>query len=154
MHLSPLAATMENSPDVSHEWRNVSVPIYTGMVHYPDNPPIDIVRISDVERGDICTNSRITMGSHTGTHIDAPIHFVPGGTGAEEVPLDNLIGPARVIEIKDRSAVRAEELRKHNVAGVSVCYSRLPIRSVAGRILSLLRTSLPSPKTPRLISQA
>lgn len=106
---------MENSPDVSHEWRDVSVPIYTGMVHYPDNPPIEIVRISDVERGDICTNSRITMGSHTGTHIDAPIHFVPGGSAAEEVPLDNLIGPARVIEIKDRSAVRAEELRKHNL---------------------------------------
>jgi arylformamidase len=119
MHLNPLAATMENSPDVSHEWRDVSVPIYTGMVHYPDNPPIDppidIVRISDVGRGDICTNSRITMGSHTGTHIDAPIHFVPGGTGAEEVPLENLIGPTRVIEIKGRSAVRAEELRKHSL---------------------------------------
>lgn len=55
------------------------------------------------------------MGSHTGTHIDAPIHFLPGGTGAEEVPLKNLIGPARVIEIKDAGAVRAEELQGHSL---------------------------------------
>jgi arylformamidase len=55
------------------------------------------------------------MGSHTGTHIDAPIHFLPGGAGAEEVPLVNLLGPARVIEIKDPVAVTAEELRVHNL---------------------------------------
>lgn len=69
----------------------------------------------DVEKGDICTLSRLNMGAHTGTHIDAPIHFLPGGTGAEKVPLENLIGPARVIEIKDPDAVKAEELRGHNL---------------------------------------
>jgi arylformamidase len=55
------------------------------------------------------------MGTHTETHIDAPIHFLPGGTGAEEVPLANLVGPARVIEIKDSDAVKAEELRVHKL---------------------------------------
>ena len=85
------------------------------MVHFPDNPSIEIDTIMDVEKGDICTLSAIRMGSHTGTHIDAPIHFLPGGAGAEEVPLDNLIGPARVIEIKDPDAVKAEELRVHNL---------------------------------------
>lgn len=85
------------------------------MVYFPDNPSIEIDTITDVEKGDICTLSRLTMGSHTGTHIDAPIHFLPGGTGAEEVPLDNLIGPARVIEIQDPDAVKAEELRFHNL---------------------------------------
>src|SRR5215831_7486925 len=104
-----------NSPQVSSQWLDVSVPIYTGMVHFPDNPSIEIHRLKDVEKGDICTVSRLTMGTHTGTHIDAPIHFLPGGTGAEEVPLDNLIGPARVIEIKDSDAVNAEELRAHNL---------------------------------------
>jgi arylformamidase len=103
------------SPAVSRKWLDVSVPIYAGMVHFPDNPPIEIDRIMDVGKGDICTLSRLTMGTHTGTHIDAPIHFLPGGTGAEQVPLDNLIGPARVIEIKDPNAVRAEELRAHNL---------------------------------------
>ena len=85
------------------------------MVHFPDNPAIEIDTISHVGRGDLCTVSRLTMGSHTGTHIDAPIHFLPGGTGAEKVPLENLIGPARVIEIKDPHAIKAEELRVHRL---------------------------------------
>jgi arylformamidase len=107
--------TVANSPEISSEWLDISVPIYAGMVHYPDNPSIEIDRISDVERGDLCTNSALRLGSHTGTHIDAPIHFLPGGSGAEQVPLDHLIGPARVIEIKDPDAVKAEELRGHNL---------------------------------------
>jgi arylformamidase len=77
--------------------------------------PIEIAKTMDVEKGDICTLSRITMGSHTGTHIDAPIHFLPGGSGAEDIPLENLLGPARVIEIKNTRAVTAEELRGHNL---------------------------------------
>ena len=110
-----LQAKPANVPEASRKWVDVSVPIYAGMVHFPDNPSIEIDTIMDVEKGDICTLSRIAMGTHTGTHIDAPIHFLPGGTGAEEVPLDNLVGPARVIEIKDPSAVKAEELRTHNL---------------------------------------
>ena len=104
-----------NSPEVSSKWLDVSVPIYAGMVHFPDNPSIEIDTITHVERGDVCTLSALRMGTHTGTHIDAPIHFLPGGAGAEEVPLDNLIGPARVIEIKDPDAVKAEELRLHKL---------------------------------------
>jgi arylformamidase len=110
-----LQTKIANSAETSNQWLDVSVPIYTGMVHYPDDPSIEIHRLSDVEKGDLCTVSRLTLGSHTGTHIDAPIHFLPGGRGAEEVPLENLIGPARVIEIKDLRAVKAEELRLHNL---------------------------------------
>jgi arylformamidase len=113
--MTPLQAKTANSAQVSSQWLDVSVPIYAGMVHFPDNPSIEIDTIMDVEKGDLCTISRLTMGSHTGTHIDAPIHFLPGGTGAEQVPLDNLMGPARVIEIKDPGAIRAEELRVHDL---------------------------------------
>lgn len=104
-----------SSAKASSKWLDVSVPIYAGMVHFPDNPSIEIDTITDVERGDICTISRLAMGTHTGTHIDAPIHFLPGGTGTDRVPLDNLIGPARVIEIKDPAAVKADELRVHDL---------------------------------------
>ena len=115
MYVGQLQTKAANSPEISGTRLDVSVPIYAGMVHFPDNPSIEIDTIMDVEKGDICTLSAIRMGSHTGTHIDAPIHFLPGGAGAEEVPLDNLIGPARVIEIKDPDAVKAEELRLHNL---------------------------------------
>src|SRR5215467_2160749 len=104
-----------NPRKISSKWLDVSVPIYAGMVRFPDNPSIEIDTITHVEKGDICTLSRLTMGSHTGTHIDAPIHFLPGGSGAEEIPLENLVGPARVIEIKDPDAVKAEELKGHNL---------------------------------------
>lgn len=104
-----------NSAEISSQWLDVSVPIYSGMVHFPDNPSIEIDRIMDVEKGDICTLSALSMGAHTGTHVDAPIHFLPDGSGADEVPLDHLIGPARVIEIKDPRAVKAAELRGHNL---------------------------------------
>src|SRR5215467_8335347 len=107
--------TIEKSPEVSSQWLDVSVPIYAGMVHFPDNPAIEIDTITHVDRGDLCTVSRLTMGSHTGTHIDAPIHFLPGGSGAEKVPLEHLMGPARVIEIKDPDAIKAAELRVHNL---------------------------------------
>jgi arylformamidase len=113
--MTQLQMKTSNSPEVSSQWLDVSVPIYAGMVHFPDNPAIAIDTIMDVEKGDICTISRLTMGSHTGTHIDAPIHFLPGGTGAEQVPLDHLIGPARVIEIKDPQLIRAKELQLHDL---------------------------------------
>jgi arylformamidase len=106
--------TIAHPPEVASEWLDVSVPIYAGMVHFPDNPGIEIDTIAHVER-DGYTLSHLRMGSHTGTHIDAPIHFLPGGSGAEEVSLENLVGPARVIEIKDSHAVKAEELRAHKL---------------------------------------
>src|SRR5579884_804215 len=113
--MGQLQTATTNSSELSSKWLDVSVPIYAGMVHFPDNPTITIDTISRVERGDICTLSRLTIGSHTGTHIDAPNHFLPGGAGAEKTPLENLIGPARVIEIKDPDAVKADELRAHNL---------------------------------------
>jgi len=69
------------TPAATQEWIDVSVPIYGGMVHWPDNPSVELNAIMHVERGDICTVSALDMGTHTGTHIDGPIHFIPGGEG-------------------------------------------------------------------------
>src|SRR5215510_15451061 len=103
------AATQVLTSATTTEWIDVSVPIYGGMVHFPDNPPIEIDAIKHVERGDPYTLSVLKMGTHTGTHMDAPIHFLPGGAGTDAVPLQNLIGPARVIEIEDAGAVTQAE---------------------------------------------
>ena len=113
--MAQLATQGLNSSATTTKWIDVSVPIYDGMVHWPDNPAIEIDAIMHVERGDIATVSALKMGSHTGTHIDAPIHFLPGGSGTDAVPLENLVGPAMVIEIEDPSAVRWAELRKHKI---------------------------------------
>ncbi len=58
---------------------DISVPLRSGMVHWPDNPAVRIERMLDMERGDVANVSTISLGSHTGTHMDAPIHFVHGG---------------------------------------------------------------------------
>lgn len=109
------ATQILNSSGITTDWIDVSVPIYDGMVHWPDNPAIVLKAIMHLERGDVATVSELEMGTHTGTHIDAPSHFIPGGAGVDALPLHNLIGPARIIEIENPSVVTHAELRNHNL---------------------------------------
>lgn len=96
-------------------WIDISVPLLDGMVHWPGDPPVRIRRTADVERGDSHTLSEISIGSHTGTHIDAPRHFLRNGLGIDRMPPEAMIGRARVIEIKDRDQVRLAELLPHRI---------------------------------------
>lgn len=98
-----------------NDWIDISVPIYAGMVHWPDNPPVHIERMLDMDRGDVCNVSTIAMGSHTGTHMDAPLHFLQTGKSIAEMPLDATLGSARVIEIRDPESIKPDELRPHAI---------------------------------------
>jgi arylformamidase len=97
---------------MSSDWIDVSVPLRTGMVHWPDNPPVRIERTMELERGDPATVSSLSMGVHTGTHMDAPVHFERGGVGIDQMPLDATLGPARVIEIQDPVSIKRAELER------------------------------------------
>jgi len=89
-------------------WLDVSVPIRTGMVHYPGNPPVLIDALKDLERGDPETLSQLSLSVHTGTHMDAPIHFIRKGTGIDRVSIETLLGAGIVIlEGLDLSKVSA-----------------------------------------------
>jgi arylformamidase len=96
-------------------WIDVTVPLRDGMVHWPDNPPVRITRLLDMERGDDCTVTELALGVHSGTHMDAPAHFLAGGRGIETMPAAATIGPARVIEIRDPESITLHELRAHRV---------------------------------------
>lgn len=96
-------------------WIDISVPIYTGMAHWPDNPPVRVDHMLHIERGDTATVSTLSMGSHTGTHMDGPYHFILEGQGLHEMPLDAAIGLARVIEIHDPKSIKPEELLAHDI---------------------------------------
>jgi arylformamidase len=96
-------------------WIDVSVPLKTGMVNWPGDPPARISHVLDIERGDPCTVSLLEMGAHTGTHMDAPAHFVRGGIGIDDMPLEVAIGSARVILIRDRESVKPDELVRHAI---------------------------------------
>jgi arylformamidase len=102
-----------NTP--SSEWIDVSVALRMGMVHWPDNPPVRIERMQDMERGDSENVSMLSLGSHTGTHMDAPLHFIRTGIGLDEMPLTAVIGPARVVEIQDPESIKPQELMDHHI---------------------------------------
>jgi arylformamidase len=96
-------------------WIDVSVSLKTGMVSWPGDPPARISHAKEIERGDPCTVSLLEMGAHTGTHMDAPAHFVRGGMGIDAMPPDMAIGSARVIPIRDRKSIKADELLRHRI---------------------------------------
>ena len=96
-------------------WIDVSVALRNGMVHWPGDPPFEIERVHDMSEGDSNNLSRIHMGAHSGTHIDAPLHFIASGKGIDEMPLEVTVGRARVIEISDTVSIKPRELRHHRI---------------------------------------
>jgi arylformamidase len=96
------------------EWIDVSVPVRAGMVHWPDNPPIELVRTMDIGEGDDATVSHLSLGVHSGTHVDAPVHFLRDGVGVDELPFDKLLGVARVVELGDGPSLPAAQLEAVN----------------------------------------
>ena len=89
-----------------------TTPIYAG------DAPMKFEFLRDMRKGDAFTLSAYSMGAHSGTHIDAPMHFVRDGGSIEQIPLSALIGPARVIDIPDAvQAIDANELNKYNWRG-------------------------------------
>jgi arylformamidase len=91
-------------------WIDVSVAVEPGMVLWPGDSRVRIERIADLGQGDEATLSRLELGAHTGTHVDAPSHFLAQGETVDLMPPGYLVGPARVIEIRDREKVTPEEL--------------------------------------------
>jgi arylformamidase len=106
---------MKEAHRMADEWIDVSVPLHTGMVHWPDNPSVTIERDLDMERGDVCNVSKMSLGVHTGTHMDAPVHFLRNDAGIDQMPLTGAIGRARVIEIGDPVSIKPEHLADHAI---------------------------------------
>ena len=85
-----------------------TTPVYQG------NAPLKFDFVMDMRKGDALTLSAYSLGAHSGTHIDAPMHFVRDGASIDRVPLEALIGPARVIDIPDAvQSINAAELNRH-----------------------------------------
>lgn len=96
-------------------WIDVSVGLHTGMPHWPGNSPVKIERTQDMERGGHSNVSTLSMGSHTGTHVDAPVHFLNGAKGVDQMPFAATNGAARVVEIKNRAAIESKDLIRHRI---------------------------------------
>jgi arylformamidase len=82
---------------------DVSVPLREGMVTYPGDPQVHIERAASIAGGDVVNLTRIDFGLHSGTHVDAPVHFIEDAAGVDAIPLDALVGPCEVVEAQDLS---------------------------------------------------
>jgi arylformamidase len=89
-----------------------TTPVYEG------DAPMRFEFLKDMRKGDAFTLSVYSLGAHSGTHVDAPMHFVSGGASIDQIPIDRLIGPARVIDVADNvQAIDATELGRHDWRG-------------------------------------
>ncbi len=92
---------------------DISVPLTSGMLNWPGDPAVTITRMRDQNAGDQATVSRLNMGAHTGTHMDAPLHFINDAPGMDTMPVTAGIGPCRVIELDDEKSISRSSLEMH-----------------------------------------
>jgi arylformamidase len=92
------------------DWIDISVPLHNGMVHWPGDRPFELRRESDMSEGAENNLSSFSTSAHVGTHMDAPLHFLAGGVPMEDLPLNVVIGRARVIAISDPRRITVQEL--------------------------------------------
>ena len=97
------------------DWIDISAPLYPGLPHWPGNTPFDIAKDHDMPRGDHDNVSRISMGVHTGTHIDAPLHFLANGASIDTLPFSAMVGRCRVIEVANEEQITVQELQSHDL---------------------------------------
>ena len=89
---------------------DVSVLLTAGMPVYPGNPEFEMVPVHRIADGHSSNHSKLVMGTHTGTHVDAPLHFFDGRPGVDAMPLDLLVGRARVIDLPHRGGITEAHL--------------------------------------------
>jgi arylformamidase len=100
-------------------WIDITAPIDPRTTPiYPGDAPAKLEFLQSMDKGDKLTLSAFAMGAHTGTHVDAPMHFIKGGASLDRIPLDRFIGPVRVIDCSPEVlAIDAAELNKHEWKG-------------------------------------
>ena len=89
---------------------DITLPLREGMIVYEGDPDISIASALALERGDPANVSTLRLGSHTGTHMDAPRHFIDGAAGIDTLALDVLIGPALVVEVAAERLIEPADL--------------------------------------------
>ena len=82
---------------------DVTFTVEQGMTVWPGDDPVQLYRRQKIEEGANANVSFLGLSVHTGTHIDAPFHFLKAGYGVEQIPLDLLVGEAQVIQIPEEA---------------------------------------------------
>lgn len=109
---------------------DVSVALHSGLAVYPGDPSIDLGLVQSVARGDPANVSLLRLGTHSGTHVDAPTHLFAGARGVDDLPLETLIGSARVVEVGPGPVIGPDDLR----AAVPPAAERVLLKTGSSRL--------------------
>jgi arylformamidase len=96
---------MQTNYDPAMPIYDVTVPLSNELPTYPGDPGIKIGEWNSLANGDSANVSVVNFGAHTGTHVDAPAHFIEGAAKIETLPLDSLIGECVVVEVPADSLI-------------------------------------------------
>lgn len=126
-------------------WIDISLPIGPNLLTWPGNPPVDLLANQRIADGDDANVSELHVGTHSGTHVDPPLHFVDGAPGIDRVPVDVLIGPCWVADARDRSGeLGADDLSSY---GVPTGTERLLLRTDNSELWRSMPTEFPESHT-------
>ena len=99
---------------------DISVLVYEGMPIWPGGPKLSMQLASSIAKGNVVNVTRLETSTHTGTHMDAPFHFLANGVGIDQLPLEILIGPCRVFDLSELTEhITRAALEKCDFAGVT-----------------------------------
>lgn len=138
-----------------NHWLDISRPLRKGMAQWPGDPPFDSWLSASLERGDEANVTTVTLCAHTGTHVDAPLHYLPGAAAVEALPLDALIGPATVASLPDLPA--AERLLIRAITPDEDALTPEQVRTLLNtdvRLVGVDRLSAGNAEVHRLLLQA
>jgi len=98
---------------------DLSVPLSSGIPTYPGDPEIEIQDWRSLSKGDAANVSVLRFGAHSGTHVDAPAHFIEGAPRVDALPLDVLIGEVEVIDVpNDLKSIDLSFVQAHYKSGI------------------------------------
>lgn len=97
------------------DYLDISLAISPDLPHWPGSPLTELSRRRDMARGDPVNDSTLVCGVHTGTHVDAPLHFLADGADVAQLSLDALIGPAVVAALPGVDAITTADLESLNL---------------------------------------
>jgi len=100
--------------------RDLTVPLSVDSVRWPEDPGLLVTRIMGLDQGDMMTVSRLELGAHSGTHVDAPAHFMLGGSDVSELDLSVLVGPAMVVDAGTATEISRDVLQEARIPSGTV----------------------------------
>ncbi len=113
------------------ELYDATLTIYKGMVTFPGDPPFKMRPCFQRSKGDPFDLALLSMGTHLGTHMDPPAHYLDGGATVDEIPLEALVGPGVVLDMRGKSHVDRQALEEAPIED----HTRVLLKTDNGQLL-------------------